>query len=453
MTNTPPDTPRPPCPEALFRFYVLSQVRGQEQAGRTRAEAVAAVAAQRHVGFGRRVKVSARTLYRWLAAFDANGDFNALVPAQRARREDSRALPKALLAALSEEKRADPAASVPELIRRAREQGLLGPEQRVDRTTVWRHLRRQGLTTARAKRAKDGDCRRFSYAHRLDMVLCDGKHFRAGPKRLRRVGLFYLDDATRFGLEVVVGTGETAALFLRGLYRCVLAYGRMSSLYVDNGSGFIALDSLEVARKLAVHLIHGTAGYAQGHGLIERFNRTLSEQALRGLAGHPEVDAHCAALELRLRHFLRERYNRTPHEALDGDTPEARFLADPRPLRFHHSAEQLRQAFLVHLKRRVSNDHVVSVEEVAYEVPRGYAGTHLLLYRHLLEGTLSMLHEGRLLALAPVDTLANARGGRARSRREDPPAPLPAKTAAQLAFERDLSPVVDPDGGFSEDES
>jgi hypothetical protein len=49
--------------------------------------------------------------------------------------------------------------------------------------------------------------------------------------------------------------------------------------------------------------------------------------------------------------------------------------------------------------------------------------------------------------------LANARGRRARSRREDPPAPLPAKTAAQLAFERDLSPIVDPDGGFSEDES
>ena len=169
MATTPPNTPQPPCPEALFRFYLLSQVRGQEQAGSTRAEAVAAVAAQRHSGFAR-AKVSARTLYRWLAAFDANGDFNALVPAQRARREDSQALPKALLAALSEEKRADPAASVPELIRRAREQGLLGLEQRVDRTTVWRHLRRQGLTTARAKRAKDGDCRRFSYAHRMDMA-------------------------------------------------------------------------------------------------------------------------------------------------------------------------------------------------------------------------------------------------------------------------------------------
>jgi hypothetical protein len=39
----------------------------------------------------------------------------------------------------------------------------------------------------------------------MQMVLCDGKHFRAGAARLRRVALFFLDDATRMGLHVVVG--------------------------------------------------------------------------------------------------------------------------------------------------------------------------------------------------------------------------------------------------------
>jgi hypothetical protein len=199
-----------------------------------------------------------------------------------------------------------------------------------------------------------------------------------------------------------------------------------------------------------VHLIHGTAGYPQGHGLIERFNRTASEQLLRTLAGHPEVDPDCAALELRLRHFLRACYNRSPHEALDGATPQSRFLQDPRPLRFYESTEQLRQAFVLHLQRRVSNDHVVRVDEVAYEVPRGYAGTRVVLYRHLLEGALSLLHEERLLALAPVDLHANARAPRARPPRKTTRDPVPAKTAAQLAFERELGPVVAPDGGFTE---
>lgn len=452
MPKTPPDVPQPPCPEALFRYYLLSLVRAREQAGQTRADAVTAVAAQRHSCFDRHQdKVSTRTLYRWLACYEKNDeDFNALRPARRTTYNDSPALPEALLAFFTKEKRDDVRASAPELIRRARELGLVQPDQHIDRTTVWRHLRRSGLVTARVKTAKTSDCRRFSYPHRLDMVLCDGKHFRAGHKRLRRVALFFLDDATRFGLEVVVGTSENAALFQRGLYRCVLTHGRMSGLYVDNGSGFIAMDSIDVARKLKIHLIHGTAGYPEGHGLIERFNRTAAEQVLRTLAGHPEVDPDCAALELRLRHFLRERYNRTPHEALNGATPETRFLKDPRPLRFYESTEQLRQAFVLHLERRVSNDHIVSLGSVAYEVPRGYAGTRVVLFHHLLDETLSILHEGRLVALAPVDTHANARTPRARPRREEPTAPVPNKTAAQLAFERDMSPVVDTDGGFSQ---
>jgi len=41
---------------------------------------------------------------------------------------------------------------------------------------------------------------------------------------------------------------------------------------------------------------------------------------LRHLAGSPEVDPDCGALELRLRHWLREIYNHTPHQGLGGDT-------------------------------------------------------------------------------------------------------------------------------------
>ena len=43
-------------------------------------------------------------------------------------------------------------------------------------------------------------------------MLADGKHFRAGAARLRRVALFF-DDATRYGLQVLVGTAESSELF------------------------------------------------------------------------------------------------------------------------------------------------------------------------------------------------------------------------------------------------
>ena len=439
------EPPKPPNPEALFRHSLVSQVLNRMYRGQARVDAIEAVAGQRHLDFdGKERSVSARTLYRWLAAYEQGGS-EALAPQERSG--GPMVLSEALLDFFKAEKLADARTSVPELIRRARVTGRIKPDERVHRATVWRAFQHLGVPTGRINTPKVRDCRRFAYAHRLDMVLCDGKHFRAGPGRLKRVALFFIDDATRFGLEVVVGTAESAALFLRGLYLCILFYGRMIGLFVDNGPGFIALDTIEVARKLLVHLIHGSAGYPEGHGKVERFNRTAAEQLLRLLSGDPRIDPRVEALELRLRHYLRERYNHQPHESLGGMTPWERFHQDSsRALRFFDSGEQLRRAFVLHEERRVSRDHIVSVDGVAYEMPLGYRGRKVMVQRHLLDGGVSLLHEGHLVALAPVDLHANARDRRARGR-DAPPTPMPPPSAAQMAFERDLGPVVDDQGG------
>lgn len=437
---------KPPNPKILFRYTLISQVLNRVYRGEPRPEAIEAVAEQRHVDLdGRECSVSARTLYRWLAAYEQAGS-EGLVPT--ARSGGPKDLPVALLDYFKTEKLADPRASIPELIRRARITGRTKPGEKINRNTLWRALRHMGVPTGRIKTPKVRDCRRFAYAHRLEMVLCDGKHFRAGAGRLKRVALFFIDDATRFGLEVVVGTSENTALFLRGLYQCILSHGLMTSAYVDNGPGFIANDSIEVARKLAVHLIYGSAGYPEGHGKVERFNRTATEQVLRLLPGDPRVDPQVAALELRLRHFLREQYNHTIHESLSGATPWERFHKDSRALRFHDHKAQLRQAFVLHEQRRVSRDHVVCVDGVPYETPLGYRGRKVLVQRHLLDGEVSLLHEGRLVRLAPVDVHANAHDRRARGQ-DAPPTPRPPQSAAQLAFDRDHRPVIDEQGGFS----
>jgi hypothetical protein len=265
------------------------------------------------------------------------------------------------------------------------------------------------------------------------------------------VALLFLDDATRMGLAVAVGPSESASLFLRGLYECIRRHGLMSALYADNGSGFAAHDSIEVLARLGVLFIHGSAGYPQGRGKAERLNRTASEQLLRLLDGRPEVDPDCGALELRLRHYLEQRYNRAPHESLGGETPLGRFQADPRPLRFARSRHELEQAFVLHARRRVSRDHVVSVKRTLYEVPRGYAGAQVSLHRNLLEGSVAMVHQGRLLRLAPVDLQANARRQQAGAGAALPEAdPARPESSAEIAFRRHLDPIVDAEGGFAE---
>jgi transposase InsO family protein len=439
-------------PRALFRFAVVSQVLIRIRTGERLAETVRAVAAGEHVFFdGTARRISPRTIYRWLAAYRARG-MAGLEPRRRGGRVSSNRLPSRFLDFLIREKQRDRPASIPELIRRAVERGILRGDHDVDRTTVYRTATRLGVPLARGRRVKDRDTRRFAFAHRMDMVLCDGKHFRAGARRQKRVALFYLDDATRHVLHVVVGTSETAPLFQRGLYECIARHGYMAALYLDRGPGFVAEDTIRVMANLGIPLIHGEAGYKQGRGKVERFNRTIKADVLRGLDGRPDVDPQCGALELRLAHYADKVYAHRPHESLGGRSPWQRFSTDPKPLRWPEDRDQLKSMFEIWMERRVSHDHVVSIDSIDYEMPRGYAGQKVTLRRRLLEGTIGFLHEGQLILLSPVDPAANARAARARDKGHNEPQAMPPTTAAEISFQRDFGPIVDRDGGFDDSE-
>jgi len=444
-----PKTPLHLSVEALFRHGVVSQVLGRVLGGEPQHDVVCDVASRTHRAVdGSRRKPSRRTVYRWLAAFEA-GNVGALEPAVREKTATSEVLSAQLIDFLRAEKGEDARASVPELVRRAREAGVVSEDERVARVSVWRACRRMGLPLGQRSTKKDRDTRRFAYLHRMMMVLCDGKYFRAGAGRVRRIALFYLDDATRYGLAVVVGTdGESTELFLRGLYELLRNHGLCDVLFLDNGPGFKSEDTHAVVAALGMHLVLGTAGYPEGHGKIERFNQTAWTSVLRGLC-RPEVDADPRSLELRLRHFLFEQYNLRPHEALGAQTPQERWDADPRELRFPDSDAELREKFVVTETRKVSLDHVVSVDGIDYEVPRGHAGTRLAVHRHVLDPALCVLHQGRMVRLHPVDLAANAAARRAKpgAQQGDDGSCAP-RTAAMRAFDRSYGPVVSSDGGL-----
>ena len=441
-----------PSTDALFRYQIISQVIARRYGGESLAGAVAAVADMAHLHLdGSMRKVSARSVYRWFELHE-EGKIAALERKQGGRQAEP-VLSEKFLTFLANQKKLDPSASIPELIQRARELSIVPANARIERSTVYRSCRRLGIPVRRKKGAKDRDSRRFRYPHRMDMVLCDGKHFRAGATRSKRVVLFFIDNATRFVLHAVVDTSESAEFFLRGFYECILKSGLMSILYLDGGPGFVAGDTLAVAAALNISLIQGEARYPEGHGAIERFNRTAKADLLRGLDGRADVDPSCRALEIRIQHYVHQIYNVRPHEGLNNDTPLERFQADERALRFPDSTEALRDQFEISVERRVTNDHTISIDSVHYEVPRGYAGHKVTLRRALLSGAIRFVHEGRVIDLHPVNLEANARSKRSRAagaqieESEETRSPLP-RSAADLRFEQDFGPIVDDEGGF-----
>jgi transposase InsO family protein len=451
--------PRDPAalsdPEVLFRYQIVSSVKALEHSGLGRSEAVRQVAGAQHLYDDVTArKVSERTIYRWLAAYRDEA-LGGLQPAGRGKLQGSLVLDARLLKFIAEERERDRDASIPELLRRAEQHEVIADAAELDRSTVWRTMCRMGIETRRRKQPGDADTRRFRHLERMQMVVADFKHFRAGIRRAKRVAVYFLDNASRFGLDVVVSTSERAEVVLQILYGVIGDFGLMDLLYWDGGPGFKDGEVLLVVSRLGVLAVRGRARYPEGHGCIEAFNRSLKARLLRTFDGAPDIDPDCSALTLRLRHDLFEVYNHLPHQALDGQTPYQRFTRSSRPLRPAPSGQWLLECFTVPLRRRVSADHVVSVDGVLYEVPRGHAGERATLYRRLLERTeqqdaLYIRHRGELVRLHPVDLAFNATSGRARpekARRRHRPA-VPAKSASTLDFEKTFRSMLEADGGY-----
>ena len=446
-TDRPPSAP---SSVALLRYSVLSQVESLVLGAWEAGAAVREVAAREHAHpDGRAVQFSLRTIQRWRAAYKEGG-LAALEPKDRRRTDTSEALSPALVIFARHEKARDPRASVPELLRRAQARGIVPADLPVDRTTLWRACRRMGLVTRARPSKREGDMRRWRYVHRMQCVLCDGKHFRAGATRAKRVALFFIDDATRYGLDVVVGSSESTWLFLHGLYGLVRKHGLPDLLYLDRGPGFRSADTHAVVEAgLRAWLIHGKKRYPQGHGAVERFNRTAYEQILRAFDGATDVDPDPGLLTLRLRHYL-DRYNDMPHETLGRDTPRQRWEAG-RALRFPKDEDDLYRRFVIREPRKVSSDCVIQMDGSLWEAPRGLGDTSVEVIHHVLDGRLWVQHEGRIIELAELDPHGNATERRGRSADHGPVSSegVPT-TAASFAYDQDFLPMVDGEGGFPE---
>lgn len=437
---------------SIDRYTAVAQVLAKVAGGMTLSRALRAVTKMPIPCLnGRVLRPSVRTLQRWVANYQAGG-ISALAPKSRRSPEPSRALSDDFLRHLVKTKTSDPDASIPEVIRQAQVLGIVSEEERVSRVSVWRAARRLNLPIFATKGVEKKDMSRFEFAHRMQMTLADGKHFRAGTKSRRRVVITFIDDASRFILAAAVGKTENSSLFLKCLWKVITRWGKPECIFMDNGSGFTAKDVAIVCARLDIGIIFGTEGYPEGHGKIERYHSTLIQGLLRTFRNNPEIDDDCAALELRIEHYNEHIYNQALHSSLPAMSPESRFLADKMiPLQPISDEARVRHYFIIMVSRKVSRDNIVDVQRIPYEMPRGYAGMRVDVYRHLLDRTVSVIHDGKMVRLHRVDKVMNAHTRRQapKSRKNIAPA-TPRRTAATMAFQKAHKPLVNADGDCHE---
>jgi putative transposase len=397
----------------LFRYALVRDAADPALTSRQRGALVRALAAAEHLGpDGTRVRVSRKTLDRWVRAWRAGG-FDALVPTPRRVEARTPAEVLALAAAL---KRENPARTAAQVGRILRAQSGWAPSER----TLQRHFEALELNT-RPDGGPPEAFGRFEAARPNDLWTGDALH--GPPVAGRKTYLFaFIDDHSRAVVGYRFGYAEDSVRLAVALRWAMASRGIPQAVYVDNGSAFVDAALLRACAVLGVKLTHSTPGRPQGRGKIERFFETVRGQFLVEIApvGAQEV-ADLAELNRKFTAWVETAYHRGVHSETNMAPLERWEAGAP----FTHATDaQLTEAFKWEEHRKVRKTATVSLHGNTYQVEADLVGrTVSLIFDPFDLATIEVRWKGKPAGLAVPRTIGRNAHPKARPEIPTPPAP------------------------------
>jgi putative transposase len=214
---------------AAFRFGVICDlVNGVQLASGEQEQLIREKCARKwQIPFSNKTRVSRSTILRWMRVYkNSNGRLEALYPAARSDRGKSRALDQDTALALIQLRRKLPKATIKQLIEKMYQHRLVVPWTELSPSTVYRLLRRHGLTgpsaTAPVDRRKfeaelPNDLWQSDVMHGCQ-VHVDGKNRKSyliaiidDHSRLITHGQFYLSENLACYLDCLERASQTGA--------------------------------------------------------------------------------------------------------------------------------------------------------------------------------------------------------------------------------------------------
>jgi putative transposase len=348
---------------ALFRYSLVREAADDSLTTRQRGRLVRELASCDHAGpHGRRVRVSRKTMDRWIRAYRAGG-FDALAPVSRTGVPVTDQGLLDVAEALKREVPRRTAAQVAEIIRTAKGSG---PSAR----TLQRHFARLGLNT-RPDGSPPQAFGRFEAAAVGDLWTGDALH---GPVIAgRKTYLFaFIDDHSRALVGYRFGLSEDVVRLEVALRSALAARGIPCRCYVDNGSAFVSKPLMRALASLGIALVHSRPGRPEGRGKIERFFETVRGQFLVEIEAKPPDDL--AELNRLFAAWVETVYHRRIHSET-GETPLDRLGAAGPPALPTPAA--LHEAFLWSETRTVTKVATVSLHGNVFEVDAALVGSRV----------------------------------------------------------------------------
>jgi transposase InsO family protein len=392
---------------ALFRFGVISDVVGASRLDYGELEGLIRKKSEQRWNMpnSNRTRISASTIRRWVKLYEASGrKLSALYPANRSDKGSSRRVDDETILSLVRLRKELPGLPVKQLITEMEKRGLVSPGTTLCLSTVYRILRKEGLT--RREKTRTVDRRRFEAEFPNDIWQSDVMHgpsVEVNSKKRKTYLIAFLDDHSRLLPHAEFYLSERLASWLDAFRQALLTRGLPRKLYVDNGAAFRSRHLERVCASLGIALVHTPPYTPQGRGKIERFFRTLRAQFLANFQGSALEE-----LKIALSCWTRDIYHQRIHSST-GESPLGRFAKHVELLRT--APAELENHFRKEVRRRVAKDRTVSVDGRLYEAPTMFIGEQIrLLYHEHKPDRIEIIQQGSSYGyLLPVNLQVNCK--------------------------------------------
>lgn len=351
--------------EDLFKYGIISSIINQENVNIR--EECKKLSEKEYFYKGKNRKYSEETIRKWYYKYKKEG-LERLNRKERKDSEKSRKLneeTKEYIAVLREEY---PRITVKNIYKKLKEEGFVEEDTKID--TIYRYCKTDDML--RRKVLKE-ERRRYEKRYPNDTWQADtsyGPYIVIGEKKYRTYLIHFIDDNSR----LVVGHGfylSDSAINVQKVFKeAISTYGIPKQIYIDNGKSYSNIQLELICARLGIKLTHTHAYDPESKGKVERCFKTIKEGWMYGR----DWNKYKSLEELNEDYdkYLYEEYNNKYHSEIE-ETPNNRWHKGIEEIKIRTiEKEQLEEAFMHEIERKVNKDRTVNIDNKLYEAPSIY---------------------------------------------------------------------------------
>lgn len=359
----------------LFRYGVISPLLQRFLSGdKITLKDFEELAKKEYYFRGKSYKFSPYTIKKWYYYYQKEG-LNKLKTKERKDKNKSRKLSNEVIEYIIDLRSKYPKMTTKNMYERILKDGYINKS--VNIRSFYRYLSSNDLKKSVVNRKER---RRYEREYPNDVWQGDttyGPYITIDGKKYRTYLIHFIDDNSR----LVVGYGfylnDNAINVQKTLKKAIKTYGIPKQIYLDNGKSYKNCQLSLICARLGIKLTHTHPYDPESKGKVERCFKTIKEGWMN--SRNWNTFKSLEDLEKDYEEYLFNDYINKVHSELE-DTPNNVWHKGIENVKWRRLGEEkIEEAFMHEIKRKVSKDGVISIDNELYEVGSVYAGDEVII--------------------------------------------------------------------------